>query len=55
MREIMEALAIAQATEVVEKKEGGLDAFVEQGGKNLSGGQRQRRQSPVPLSESHAF
>lgn len=40
--EIMEALAIAQATEVVEKKEGGLDAFVEQGGKNLSGGQRQR-------------
>ena len=40
--EIMEALTIAQATEVVEKKEGGLDAFVEQGGKNLSGGQRQR-------------
>lgn len=40
--EIMEALAIAQATEVVQKKEGGLDAFVEQGGKNLSGGQRQR-------------
>lgn len=40
--EIMEALAIAQAAEVVQKKEGGLDAFVEQGGKNLSGGQRQR-------------
>ena len=40
--EIMEALTIAQAAEVVEKKEGGLDAFVEQGGKNLSGGQRQR-------------
>ncbi len=40
--EIMEALAIAQATEVVQKKEGGLDAFIEQGGKNLSGGQRQR-------------
>lgn len=40
--EIMEALTIAQATEVVQKKEGGLDAFVEQGGKNLSGGQRQR-------------
>ena len=40
--EIMEALAIAQATEVVQKKEGGLDAMIEQGGKNLSGGQRQR-------------
>ena len=40
--EIMEALTIAQAAEVVQKKEGGLDAFVEQGGKNLTGGQRQR-------------
>lgn len=40
--EIMEALTIAQAVEVVQKKKGGLDAFVEQGGKNLSGGQRQR-------------
>ena len=40
--EIMEALTIAQAAEVVQKKEGGLNAFVEQGGKNLSGGQRQR-------------
>lgn len=40
--EIMEALTIAQAAEVVQKREGGLDAFVEQGGKNLSGGQRQR-------------
>ena len=40
--EIMEALTIAQAAEVVQKKEGGLDAFVEQGGKHLSGGQRQR-------------
>lgn len=40
--EIMEALTIAQAAEVVQKKKGGLDAFVEQGGKNLSGGQRQR-------------
>ena len=40
--EIMEALTIAQAAEVVQKKEGGLNDFVEQGGKNLSGGQRQR-------------
>lgn len=37
-----EALEIAQAKEFVEKKEGGLDFEIEQGGKNLSGGQRQR-------------
>lgn len=37
-----EALTIAQAKEFVEKKEGGLDFEIEQGGKNLSGGQRQR-------------
>ena len=40
--EIMEALDIAQAREFVEKKDGKLDSFVDQGGKNLSGGQRQR-------------
>ena len=33
---------IAQAKEVVLKKEDGLDTEVEQGGKNFSGGQRQR-------------
>lgn len=37
-----EALEIAQAKEFVEKKEGGLDFVIEQGGKNFSGGQRQR-------------
>lgn len=37
-----EALEIAQAREFIEKKEGGLDFVIEQGGKNLSGGQRQR-------------
>ena len=31
------ALDIAQATEVVKGKEGGLDYMIEQGGKNLSG------------------
>lgn len=36
------ALETAQAMEVVEKKDGGLDAPITQGGKNLSGGQRQR-------------
>ena len=39
--EIFEALSIAQATAVVEDK-GGLDARVEQGGRNFSGGQKQR-------------
>ena len=40
--EIMEALDISQSREFVEKKDGKLDAFIDQGGKNLSGGQRQR-------------
>lgn len=40
--ELMAALKLAQAAEVVEGKEGGLDAPVEQGGTNFSGGQRQR-------------
>ena len=40
--EIWEALAAAQAQELVESKEGGLDFALEQGGRNLSGGQRQR-------------
>ena len=40
--ELMEALDLAQAREVVESKDGGLDAMVEQGGTNFSGGQRQR-------------
>ena len=39
--EINRALEIAQAAGVVADK-GGLDARIEQGGKNLSGGQRQR-------------
>ena len=40
--EIYDALAIAQAKEVVDSVEDGLDHVIEQGGKNLSGGQRQR-------------
>jgi len=40
--EIMTALEVAQAREFVEKKEGKLDSYVDQGGKNLSGGQIQR-------------
>ena len=40
--EIWQAIDTAQAREVVEGKEGGLDAEIAQNGKNLSGGQRQR-------------
>lgn len=40
--ELYQALETAQAKEVVEGKEGKLEAIVEQGGKNFSGGQRQR-------------
>ena len=39
--ELYEALKVAQALEVVADK-GGLDAEVQQGGKNFSGGQKQR-------------
>ena len=40
--EIYRALEIAQAKEIVDKKSGGLNYMIDQGGKNLSGGQRQR-------------
>ncbi len=40
--EMWQAIDTAQAREVVEGKEGGLDAPIAQNGKNLSGGQRQR-------------
>ncbi len=40
--EIYKALEIAQAKEIVDGKEKGLDTKVAQGGKNFSGGQKQR-------------
>ena len=40
--ELWTALRAAQAEDFVRKKEGGLDAVVEQNGRNFSGGQRQR-------------
>ncbi len=40
--EINKALEIAQAADFVAKKDGGINAAVEQGGRNFSGGQRQR-------------
>lgn len=40
--ELWQALKVAQAEEFVLQKEGGLDAPIEQEGRNLSGGQKQR-------------
>ncbi len=40
--ELWQALRISQAEEFVLQKEGGLDALIEQEGRNLSGGQKQR-------------
>lgn len=40
--EMWQAIETAQARDIVEGKEGRLDAKIAQGGKNLSGGQRQR-------------
>lgn len=40
--ELWKAIEVAQATDVVEGKEGKLSYMVEQGGHNLSGGQKQR-------------
>ena len=40
--DILEALRVSQSLEFVEKKQGKLDAFIDQQGKNLSGGQKQR-------------
>ena len=40
--EVEHALGVAQASEFVQTKEGGLDYGIEQNGRNLSGGQKQR-------------
>ena len=40
--QLWHAIEVAQATDVVKGKEGGLDYVIEQGGRNLSGGQKQR-------------
>ncbi len=40
--EIINAIELAQAKDVLLSKDGGLDHQIEEGGKNLSGGQRQR-------------
>lgn len=40
--QLQEAIAIAQAADVVDGKDGGLNYEIEQNGRNLSGGQKQR-------------
>ena len=40
--DVKNAIEIAQASEFVDKTEGGIDAYVAQGGSNFSGGQKQR-------------
>lgn len=60
--DIEEALAVSQAKEFVDTKEGRLDAIVEQGGRNLSGGQKQRltlarallKKSPILIMDDSA-
>ena len=56
------ALGIAQASEFVQTKEGGLDYGIEQNGRNLSGGQKQRmtiaraiaKQAPILILDDSA-
>ena len=61
-QELLEALELAQAKAFVLEKEGGLDAAVEQNGRNFSGGQRQRltiaralvKKSPILILDDSA-
>ena len=56
------ALGVAQASEFVQTKEGGLDYSIEQNGRNLSGGQKQRmtiaraiaKQAPILILDDSA-
>ena len=41
-KDLLHAIDVAQATELVSQKEDGLDTTIAQGGTNVSGGQRQR-------------
>ena len=59
---IEHALGVAQASEFVQTKEGGLDYSIEQNGRNLSGGQKQRmtiaraiaKQAPILILDDSA-
>ena len=60
--ELWRALDIAQAADFIKEKDGGLDAVVEQLGRNFSGGQRQRltiarallRRAPIIILDDSA-
>lgn len=59
---VEQALDVAQASEFVQTKEGGLDYVIEQNGRNLSGGQKQRmtiaraiaKQAPILILDDSA-
>ena len=59
---VEQALGVAQASEFVQTKEGGLDYGIEQNGRNLSGGQKQRmtiaraiaKQAPILILDDSA-
>lgn len=59
---VEQTLGVAQASEFVETKEGGLDYGIEQNGRNLSGGQKQRmtiaraiaKQAPILILDDSA-
>ena len=59
---VEQALGVAQASEFVETKEGGLEYGIEQNGRNLSGGQKQRmtiaraiaKQAPILILDDSA-
>lgn len=59
---VEQALGVAQASEFVQTKEGGLDYVIEQNGRNLSGGQKQRmtiartiaKQAPILILDDSA-
>ena len=59
---VEQALDVAQASEFVQTKEGGLDYGIEQNGRNLSGGQKQRmtiaraiaKQAPILILDDSA-
>ena len=59
---VEDALGIAQASEFVQTKEGGVDYGIEQNGRNLSGGQKQRmtiaraiaKQAPILILDDSA-
>ena len=60
--DVEHALGVAQASEFVQTKEGGLDYGIEQNGRNLSGGQKQRmtiaraiaKQAPILILDDSA-